>query len=148
MGIQVFMGTTLLGCVCLAAAACQTPSPSGSPSTALCLPEPLHIDKTRVPAGDSVIVSSDGFKCGASYAAGKKYHLRLGFVGRAAPIDLGDYAVNRNGSFVARVIIPVNSSPGDAYIIVTGSSFDECSEVEPQSCAGYDIRVVIVPPSQ
>jgi hypothetical protein len=94
-----------------------------------------------------VIVSSAAFKCGGSYPSGKKYQLTLGLVGRSAPIDLGGYPVNTDGSFEASVPIPVNASPGEAYIVIRGSPFDECNDTNHGSCAGYGVGLTILPGS-
>jgi hypothetical protein len=123
--------------------ACSSPGPSAS----RCLPEPLHVDPSSVVAGADVTVTSDGFKCSGSYPAGKTYHLTLGLVGRAAPIDLGPYPVNANGSFHATVKIPASTSPGEAYITVGGSSFDQCTDSGNGSCAAYMVQLQVLSPT-
>jgi len=122
--------------------ACASPVPGSSP----CLPEPLHVDPSRVVAGTAVTVTSDGFKCHGSYSAGKKYHLTLGFVGRASLMDLGSYPVNADGSFHSSITIPANASPGEARIIVSGSSFDQCTGSGNPPCLGYVVRLEILSP--
>jgi hypothetical protein len=94
-----------------------------------------------------VIVSSAGFSCQGSYPAGKQYQLALGLVGRGAPMELGSYQVSTSGAFKATVVIPVTASPGEAYINVKGSPFDQCSDSSQDSCAGYGVGLVILPPS-
>lgn len=122
--------------------ACSAPVPGTSP----CLPEPLHVDPSRVVAGSAVSVTSDGFKCHGSYPAGKQYHLTLGFFGNASLMDLGSYPVNTDGSFHSSVTIPSNASPGEARIIVGGSTFDECTGSGEAPCLGYVVRLEILPP--
>jgi hypothetical protein len=131
----------ILMAVTIGLPACSSPVPGSSP----CLPEPLHVDPSRVGAGTAVTVTSDGFKCHGSYPAGRKYHLTLGFVGRASLMDLGGYPVNTDGSFHSSVTIPANAPPGEARIIVSGSSFDQCTGSNPP-CLGYVVRLEILSP--
>jgi hypothetical protein len=91
-------------------------------------------------------VSSAPFKCHGSYQPGKTYQLTLGLIGRSAPIDLGSYPVNADGSFRALVEIPASASPGDAAIIIHGSPFDQCDDSGQGSCAGYVAGLTILPP--
>jgi hypothetical protein len=91
-----------------------------------------------------VIVSSAAFTCGGSYPSGKEYQLTLGLLGRQAPMDLGRYPVNTDGSFRASVLIPADASPGEAAIAVRGSPFDQCSESGQASCADYEVSFTII----
>ncbi len=106
------------------------------------------LNPPQVAAGSSVAVSSAPFKCGGTYPAGKKYQLTLGLVGRQQPVDLGSYPVNKDGSFAATVPIPADASPGEAAIIVHGSSFDQCNDSDQGSCAGYVVGLTIIPAIQ
>lgn len=92
-------------------------------------------------------MSSRGFACGSRYRAGHRYVLTLGQAGRAAPLPLGRLAVNREGAFRAVVHMPQDASPGESYIDVRGSPFDQCRGTtgEAASCAGYDTRVRVLP---
>jgi hypothetical protein len=144
--------------------ACSTATLPAAPA---CLPEPLQVDPAEVVAGSSVTLSSAPFKCHGSYQPGATYQLTLGLIGRSAPIDLGSYPVNTDGSFRALVKILATASPGDAGIIVHGSPFDQCELVGQSmsapaladvggarrandrvtlSCAGYTVPVTILPP--
>jgi hypothetical protein len=134
----------LLVAATIGLSACSSSVPGGSP----CLPEPLHVDPSRVIAGTAVTVTSDSFKCHGSYPAGKKYHLTLGFVGNASLMDLGSYPVNTDGSFHSSVTIPPNASPGEARIIVGGSTFDECTGSGNPPCLGYVVQLEILPPGR
>ena len=118
------------------------------PGSTTCLPEPLHVNPPEVAAGSSVSISSARFKCSASYPAGKRYELTLGLVGRQPPMNLGSYPVNTDGSFDAQVAIPPDASPGEAYVIVHGSPFDHCDQSGQGSCAGYGVRLTIIPAIQ
>ena len=91
------------------------------------------------------MLSSTPFTCAASYPRGKTYTRTLGQVGRADPVRLGAGWVNRNGAFATTVHIPVGASPGEAYIVVKGSAFDQCKDVSSRSCAGYSVRLAVLP---
>jgi hypothetical protein len=91
------------------------------------------------------MLSSAPFKCAASYPAGKTYTLTLGQVGRAAPLPLDTVLVDRNGAFATAVRIPAAASPGEAAIIVKGSAFDQCRDSSSGSCAGYTVRLTVLP---
>jgi hypothetical protein len=62
-------------------------------------------------------------------------------------MDLGRYPVNPDGSFHATVKIPASASPGEAYIIVGGSSFDQCTDWANESCAGYVVQLEVQSPT-
>lgn len=137
-----------LGCV-LAVSACGADSqiPAATQSAFRCLPSPLRPHPTDVKAGGSLIVSSRRFACSARYPSGHRYMLTLGQVGRAAPVRLGAFPVNRNGAFRAMVHIPRTASPGDSYVIVKGSSFDWCTHPAGGSCASYAASIRVLPPA-
>jgi hypothetical protein len=118
----------------------------GNSSNSGCLPSPLEASPRNVAAGTTLTLVAPKFACGASYPTGKTYRLTLGLVGRAAPVDLGPFPVNSDGSFHAIVTIPRSASPGEAAISVTGSSFDNCTDTA-SSCAGYVAGFTILPAS-
>jgi hypothetical protein len=136
---------TAWGCA-LAVGACGG---SSSPRRSACLPSPLHIDPARVKAGGTVTVSSRPFACRGDYPAGHRYTLALAQLGRAAPLHLGIFPVSRDGAFTAVVHIPQRASPGQSYIDVTGSPFDDCEDTNgvAASCAGYDAPLRVLPRS-
>lgn len=109
-----------------------------------CLPSPLRLSAVSMQPGKALTVSSDAFACGASYRAGKTYTLTLGQVGRGSPLKLGVAPVRRDGAFKARLRIPARASPGEAYIVVHGSAFDQCNDTSSGSCAGYDVRLHVL----
>lgn len=92
-------------------------------------------------------VSSPPFACRGSYPAGHRYTLVLGQVGRGAPLALGVFPVSRDGAFTAVVHIPRRASPGQSYVVVTGSLFDQCEDTNTvaASCAGYGAPLRILP---
>lgn len=111
-----------------------------------CLPSPLRLSTTRVQPGRTLTVSSTPFVCGTRYPSGKTYTLTFGQVGRGALLRLGAVPVHRNGGFTAIVQIPSNASPGQAFIMVKGSSFDRCRD-KSESCAGYTARLQVLGPA-
>jgi hypothetical protein len=123
--------------------------PAVSGSVIRCPPSPLRANPSRAMAGGSMIVSSRPFACAGSYPAGHRYLLTLGQVGRAAPIGLGVLPVARDGAFSAVVRIPRSASPGESYVLVRGSAFDQCTDdvSSTASCAGYDARIQVLPHS-
>lgn len=130
------------GCV-LAVSACGGP---GSVRRTACLPSPLHVRPAQVKAGGTATVSSPRFACRCSYPAGHRYTLVLGQVGRGAPLSLGMFPVSRDGAFMAVVHIPRRASPGQSYVDVTGSPFDQCEDTDgvATSCAGYSAPLRIL----
>ncbi len=136
---QVLMASMCLG-VIAALATCASPIPGASP----CLPAPLQISPTTVTPGSQATISSGAFQCQASYPAGKTYDLIFGRQDQVGPTDLGNYPVSHDGSFLATVTIPKTALPGQAYIVVQGSPFDQCNDGE-GSCASYVVGVIIVP---
>lgn len=129
---------------------CCNPVPGSSepPSRNVCLPEPLHVVPQQIDAGSTVSLSSAPFTCGAVYPVGKTYQVTLGLVGRASSVNLGNYPVTTDGSFQASVTIPSSASPGEAYLIVHGSPFDQCAASPGLSCASYEARIEILPPKR
>jgi hypothetical protein len=139
-------GVILLGCGASQqhqAAATQTAvTPAvGSP----CLPSPLRLSASTVGVGQPLTVSSEPFNCRASYRAGKTYRLTLSQEGgRGALLKLAVVPVRRDGAFKATVRIPPRTSPGEAFVIVVGSLFDQC-EAPSGSCAAYQARLSVLP---
>ncbi|MGZ4669037.1 MAG: hypothetical protein ACXVX3_10990 [Blastococcus sp.] len=111
-----------------------------------CLPAPLSADPGKVTVGAAVTVTSGPFECDGSYPEGHRYRLQLLLVGRAQPIELGTAPVAVDGSFRATVVVPSGASPGDAYVNVLGSPFDDCAD-DGGSCAGYSVGITLLPPA-
>lgn len=123
--------------------ACVFPNPVGGPT---CYPEPLQVNPVSVPAGSDVAVSSGPFQCQNSYPSGKTYGLALNEPSGPGKLsDLGSYPVSADGSFNALVRIPNSYPAGPAYIIVSGSTFDQCRDSE-GSCAAYVASLTILTP--
>jgi hypothetical protein len=144
--LRVILNRSAL-CLVLAASllplpACGLPNPFSGQT---CNPEPLHVNPATVQAGSDVTVSSRPFQCQNSYPSGKTYRLALNEP--SAPgtlLDLGSYPVGADGSFQATVGIPSTYPPGLAYVVVGGSTFDQCKGSQ-GSCAAYVASLIILP---
>lgn len=101
-----------------------------------CLPEPMSVSQPTVQPGAKITVSAPAAKCDLGYAQGKNYTLQL----------ISEYAeektnitrevrVNTDGSFSDEVPIPEQFPQGAAMLLISGSPFDECDELN--SCAAY-----------
>ena len=111
-----------------------------------CLPSRMSASPSRTVVGGTVTVSSPAFACRASYPVGKQYRLLLELVGRAAPKPMGLVPVGRDGSFHASLVIPKDAPPGEAFIAVSGSAFDDdCGDTVGGSCAGYMVTLTLLP---
>lgn len=130
-----------------ALALAATTATASSSSMSACLPAALTATPRAVSAGGNVVLTSTGFTSPACrYRRGKHYRLTLGTVGRQPPRDLGVVSVSRRGKLRADVSIPMDASPGEAYIIVHGSGFDRCDDTR-SSCAGYVTPLAKIAPS-
>ncbi len=137
------------GSVALLVAASTLPiGGCGSSSAQRCFPSRLAVTPTTVPAGDVVVLSSAPFACHASYPRRKTYAVTLARFGPGQPRSLGNVPVNQDGSFRATLVIPSDSSPGEAYLIVEGSAFDKCADTPNASCVGYDSPRLRIQPRQ
>jgi hypothetical protein len=109
-----------------------------------CYPELPTVQPAAVAVGAQLTIASTGFGCDARYDDGKHYDVRLSSLGRADPIDLGDVDVASDGSFSVTVTVPEDASPGESYVIATGSPFDgPCRDTG--SCVTYGTNVTVLP---
>lgn len=122
--------------------ACGVVQLGGGPQ---CLPSPMTESPPRVAVGGTVTVSSPPFACSASYPAGKHYRLLVGVPGQADPRSLGQVPVARDGSFHTSFVIPADLPPGESFIEVYGSAFDDCRDTVGGSCAGYTVSLTLLP---
>ena len=110
---------------------CTTPS--------RCLPATLSASPTTASAGSSVTLSSAAAKCSLGYTSGHTYSITLTNKGVAGkPVTA---TVARDGAFSTEIPIPADFSHGTAYLIVTGSPYDNCENG--QSCAGYSTTIIV-----
>jgi hypothetical protein len=116
---------------------------TGRAADGRCLPEPMAISPGAAAPGLTVTVSSRG-GCTDGSISGAHYRISLGFAGRQPPVlDAGAVDPGPDGAFSTVVQVPANATPGDAYVSVTGSPFDSCSDSG--SCAGYSVSFAIQP---
>lgn len=129
----------LLATGCGAGAANKRQDAASAPTSATqpCLPSRLVVSPATVAVGGSVVLSAPAFACASTYPPGKTYTVTLGLVGRGEPKSLGAVPVHTDGSFRATLAIPASAAPGEAYLIVRGSAFDNCGTDGAGSCAGY-----------
>jgi hypothetical protein len=116
---------------------CLTGCASVSPPR--CLPAALNVSLTSVTAGGSVTVSSPAADCALGYQEGHTYSIRLS--SQAVIARLFTASVGGDGSFSKVIPIPANFPRGTAYILVTGSPYDNCEDGG--SCAGYSTSITV-----
>ncbi|WP_269048296.1 hypothetical protein [Paenarthrobacter sp. Z7-10] len=84
-------------------------------------------------------LSSDAAACALGYPAGHAYTISLSNDGvTAPPVTAG---VDPDGLFSAKIPISAEFPPGTAYLIVTGSPYDNCEDGA--SCAGYWATIMV-----
>jgi hypothetical protein len=127
-------------CVALAIAALPL-TLTGCVSTPQCLPQPLITTPSSVAAGSTVTVSSKAASCDLGYPSGHTYTLQLGQGG--VMTKAVDAPVKKDGSFAARLDVPSDFARGTAYIVVKGSTYDDCKDTGSGSCAGYTTKVTV-----
>lgn len=111
-----------------------------------CDPEMPTVEPAAVVVGEQLTIASTGFSCDARYDDGKRYGLELSSVGREDPVDLGDVDVAPDGSFRVTVTVPVDASPGESFVSVSGSPFDEpCDDTASCATHGQDVTVLPAP---
>ena len=107
-----------------------------------CLPAMPIAQPTVVNAGTDVAVSSAGLDDCTTEPT--EYRIVLGTIGRHDPVDLGVVDVAADGTFETSVAIPEFISPGQAYLSIRGSAFDDC-DVQ-ASCASYGVIIEVGAP--
>ena len=101
-----------------------------------CLPEAISLSETTARPGGTITVSAPAAKCDLGYADGKDYTLQLiSEYSEKDPLKGREVAVNADGSFSDEVPIPTDFPQGAAMLLVSGSPFDECGDLD--SCAAY-----------
>ena len=110
---------------------------NASHGPAECLPAALVVVPSTLPAGGRVRLTAPAANCDLQYGQGKTYTVTLGLAGRAEPKSLGRVPVQADGSFATTLTIPADATPGDAFLEVAGSPFDQCAASSGASCAGY-----------
>jgi hypothetical protein len=112
-----------------------------------CLPAPLQVTPSTASAGGTVTVSSPAADCDLGYAARHTYAVTLSAQGvpgapgtRTPPVEV---EVAADGSFSVALAIPDDFPRGDAFVVVTGSPYDECGHDGTGSCAGYTAPIPV-----
>jgi hypothetical protein len=126
-------------------ASCVGSSGCSSTHRAVCLPERLTVDRVTVQAGSAIRLASKGFHDrSCRYPAGESYQLWLAAVGRQRK-RLTHVSVARDGSFETTVTIPSDTSPGEAFIVASGSAFDHCQDTAGgPACPWYSTPAVLI----
>ena len=128
---SAFSALAAMGLLALCFAGCTTLS--------RCLPAALSVSQTTASAGSSVTLSSGAANCSLDYTSGHTYSIILTNKGVAGkPVTA---TVARDGAFSTEIPIPADFSHGTAYLIVTGSPYDDCENG--QSCAGYSTTIIV-----
>ncbi|WP_029253017.1 hypothetical protein [Paraoerskovia marina] len=124
----------------VAVVACTLTACSASPGD--CLPEPLEVSSTTVAPGEGVIVSSPAAACatGTDRTYTLVLHSEVLTDTSTEPV-VTDVAAD--GSFSTEIPVPSAFPGGPASLVVSGSTFDECSDEG--SCAAYQTEVEIRP---
>lgn len=101
-----------------------------------CLPEAMSLSETTARPGATITVAARAAKCDLGYAEGKEYTLQLiSEYSEKDPIKAREIRVNTDGSFSDEVPIPVEFPQGAAILLISGSPYDECGDLD--SCAAY-----------
>lgn len=108
-------------------------------SSPQCLPAPLTASPITASQGGAIVVSSAQSSCRLEYEIGHTYLISLSANDTTAgPVTA---TVNSDGSFTQKISIPAAFPKGTAYVIVTGSTFDNCESGG--SCAGYSTTITV-----
>lgn len=109
-----------------------------------CLPAQPTATPATVPAGGEVTLASRGFGGCDTYAEPIDQLVILGTAGRMPPTPLATITAATDGSFSTTVTIPPDAPPGEGYLDVMGSRWDECDDSG--SCVGYGTTILITSP--
>ena len=100
-----------------------------------CLPGPLRVSPATAAPVEVISVSSGPSDCNLGYRPGRTYRVTLERSHVAAPAV--EVEPSRDGSFSISLVVPDGFPSGEAAVVVTGSSFDQCDDTGFGSCAGY-----------
>lgn len=123
----------------LAVAALSLTLTGCSGASSRCFPEPLKATQTSTSAGGSVTVSSAAASCDLGYSADHTYSLILankGVISKAVRALVG-----KDGSFSAELMVPADFPQGETYVLVKGSTYDNCKDTG--SCVGYAVSITV-----
>ena len=112
---------------------------SGCATAPRCFPAVLSVSPSSAAAGSSVILSSPAANCALNYWDGHTYSVTLSAQKVTSQPVVASVA--RDGRFSKKIPIPADFPSETAYLIVTGSPYDECEDGA--SCAGYSATVTV-----
>lgn len=107
----------------------------------VCLPAPLRVSPVPAAAGDSLVVSSGPADCDLGYGPHQTYRVKLVAPHVSSPSVSVEPA--SDGHFSVELPVPAGFPRGDAFVVVTGSPFDQCDDTMTGSCAGYAATIRI-----
>lgn len=104
-----------------------------------CFPAALSVSPSSAAAGSSVTVSSPAASCALNYQDGHTYSVTLSSQKVTSQPVIAPVAPN--GRFSEKVPIPADFPSGTAYLLVAGSTYDDCEDGG--SCAGYSVAITV-----
>jgi hypothetical protein len=122
-----------------------------SPGPTECLPAPLVVTPSTLPIGGRVRLTAPAANCDLQYGQGKTYTVTLVMVGRSKLTSLGRASVLSDGSFAVAFTLPLNLSPGEAYLrvvlarVLPGFFFGPAKRLLLRRCAPERYSLLIEP---
>ncbi|AQY00241.1 hypothetical protein B2G67_01135 [Microbacterium foliorum] len=112
-----------------------------APASGRCLPAPLEASPTGVRPGESLTVTSEVAECDLGYGDGAAYSIVV-ISSSGEKSEEVDVPVAEDGSFSTEVVVPESFPAGQASVVVSGSSYDDCGD-DSGSCAAYIVEVTV-----
>lgn len=112
-----------------------------APASGRCLPAPLEASPTGVRPGESLTVTSEAAECDLGYRDGAAYSIVV-ISSSGEKSEEVDVPVAEDGSFSTEVVVPESFPAGQASVVVSGSSYDDCGD-DSGSCAAYIVEVTV-----
>ena len=97
------------------------------------LPGTREAAPTSTAPGAAVTVSSAAPSCDLGYSEGHTYSVVLSNHGTSTKATNAQVA--KDGSFSTQLDVPAGFPRGEAYVLVKGSTYDDCKDT--RSCGGY-----------
>jgi len=112
-----------------------------APASDRCLPAPLEASSTGVRPGGSLTVKSEAAECDLGYEDGTAYSIVV-ISSSGERSEEVDVPVEGDGSFSTEVVVPESFPAGEASVVVSGSSYDDCGD-DSGSCAVHSVEVTV-----
>lgn len=112
---------------------------TGCAPAARCFPEPLKATPASVAAGGAVTISSAAARCDLGYPDGHTYSIVLWH--RGIHSESSSVRVAPDGAFGTELTVPADFPHGEAFVVVSGSTYDDCADTG--SCAGYSTTITV-----